>query len=459
MKSAATGAVVIGAVSTGAGKTAVSMALMRLLAMNGVAVAPFKVGPDFIDTQFHEIAAGLRSINLDGFMTSANYIRETVAGKEAEGFFCIMEGMMGLFDGLSARGDFASTAWVSKVLDAPVVLVLDVSATMRTAAAVASGVTQYARRRGVRIAGVILSRTGSKGHFEGCRSAIEGAGLRVLGHIPESPEFRIKERHLGLSLPENMQMIAPLVDSIAVTLGESLDIGEFIRLFSRPARQISVRNKRTYDARVRIGVATDYAFNFYYQDNMELLRRAGADIVPFSPINDKSVDMFDGLYIGGGYPELYASSISQNTPMLSSLRRAAENGMPIYAECGGFMALCRKLEFRGTSYSMAGVFDAAVALTQSPVIGYRKVRTNVTTLLGERGLNARGHEFHYAAITDDAPEDRQRLFRVWNARTGSEEAAGLVSGNAAGSFLHLHFGSGRSMAGNIVNACINYSRS
>ena len=458
MKGRAPGIVIIAGISTGTGKTTVSMALMRLLERNGIAVAPFKVGPDFIDPQFHEAATGNRSINLDGFMTSAEYVRKSVARERGEGRFCIIEGMMGLFDGFSARRDFASTAWVSKLLGAPIILVLDVSPAMRTAAAVAWGVSEYARRRGVRIAGTILTKTGSRGHFEGCRSAIEAAGIRVFGHIPDSPQFRVSERHLGLALPENMKTISSMADSLASALGESFDMNEFIRLFSMPNETVPAVAERKQEVKVRIGVASDYAFNFYYHDNIELLRRAGAEIVPFSPVNDRSVDMFDGLYMGGGYPELYASSISRNVPMLSGLKKAAEDGMPIYGECGGFMALCRELESGGVSYRMAGVFGASVALTRFPVIGYRKVRTSMATALGGKEMHARGHEFHYARVTEDAAGESERPFLVWNTKGRDAEATGSVSGSAVGSFLHLHFGSSSRMAGNMVEACMKYSR-
>ncbi len=459
MKNAASGAVVIAGISTGTGKTTVSMALMRLLSINGIAVAPFKVGPDFIDPQFHEKTTGMRSVNLDGFMTSADYIRRAVAARESEGSFCVIEGMMGLFDGLSAGRDFASTAWVSKVLDAPVVMVLDASATMRTSAAVAWGLREYARRRGVRVAGVILTKTASKPHFEGCKRAIEATGVTVFGHIPETPEFAIKERHLGLSLQGSIKTISSLADSMALCLGKSLDPGAFLRRFRRSPRHVPALVEVRKDARVRIGVAADFAFNFYYHDNLDLLRRAGADVVPFSPVSGDSVDMFDGLYIGGGYPELYASSISVNASMLSSMRKAVENGMPVYAECGGFMMLCRKLEVGSSRYRMAGVFDASVKLTRSPAIGYRKVRTSAATPLGRKGLNARGHEFHYARLTTDTRDEASKPFKVWKAEGKEHSGEGFVSGNAVGSFLHLHFGSNPSLAGNLVRACSSYSRS
>lgn len=458
MKRKASGTVVIAGITTGSGKTTVSMALMRLLAMNGIQVSPFKVGPDFIDPKFHEVAAGSESINLDGFMTSADYIRKSVAMRAAEGSFCIIEGMMGLFDGLSARRDFASTAWVSKVLNAPVILAIDVSSTMRTAAAVAWGVREFSRRKGVRVEGVILNRTNGEGHFEGCRNAIEASGVRVLGHIPDSSDFTMVERHLGLALHENMHRISSSVDAMANALSRSLDLRELINMASRSVTsKVASAGKKTVP-KVLIGIATDFAFNFYYRDNVELLRRAGADMVPFSPINDSSVSMFDGVYIGGGYPELYAGAISRNSLMLSGLKKAAEDGMPIYSECGGFMMLCNELVKGDRAYRMAGVFDAAVEMTSSPVIGYRKIRTNVLTPLGRAGVNAKGHEFHYASVSGSMPEGEKKPFLVWKNDGANSEATGFLLNNAVGSFLHLHFGSNRSIAQNIVSACLRYSK-
>ena len=458
MKRKAPGTVVIAGITTGSGKTTVSMALMRLLAMNGIQVSPFKVGPDFIDPKFHEVAAGSESINLDGFMTSADYIRKSVAMRAAEGSFCVIEGMMGLFDGLSARRDFASTAWVSKVLNAPVILAIDVSSTMRTAAAVAWGVREFSRRKGVRVEGVILNRTNGEGHFEGCRNAIEASGVRVLGHIPDSSDFTMAERHLGLALQENMQRISSSVDAMANALSRSLNLRELVNMASRSVTsKVASAGKKTVP-KVLIGIATDFAFNFYYRDNVELLRRAGADMVPFSPINDSSVSMFDGVYIGGGYPELYAGAISRNSLMLSSLKKAAEDGMPIYSECGGFMMLCNELVNGDRAYRMAGVFDAAVEMTPSPVIGYRKIRTNVLTPLGRAGVNAKGHEFHYASVSGSMPEGEKKPFLVWKNDAENSEATGFSFNNAVGSFLHLHFGSNRRLAQNIVDACLRYSK-
>ena len=310
----------------------------------------------------------------------------------------------------------------------------------------------------MRVEGVILNRTNGEGHFEGCRNAIEASGVRVLGHIPDSSDFTMAERHLGLALQENMQRISSSVDAMANALSRSLNLRELVNMASRSVTsKVASAGKKTVP-KVLIGIATDFAFNFYYRDNVELLRRAGADMVPFSPINDSSVSMFDGVYIGGGYPELYAGAISRNSLMLSSLKKAAEDGMPIYSECGGFMMLCNELVNGDRAYRMAGVFDAAVEMTPSPVIGYRKIRTNVLTPLGRAGVNAKGHEFHYASVSGSMPEGEKKPFLVWKNDAENSEATGFSFNNAVGSFLHLHFGSNRRLAQNIVDACLRYSK-
>ncbi|MBX8632154.1 MAG: cobyrinate a,c-diamide synthase [Thermoplasmata archaeon YP2-bin.285] len=458
MNSSYRGRIVLSGLSSSCGKTTVSMALMRLLTRKGIPVTPFKVGPDFIDPQLHASAAGVKSRNIDAFLTGASYIRKTVGLAESSGSMSVIEGMMGLYDGLRPDSDFASTAWIARKLDAPVVLVMDASATMRTVAAAAWGVKRFSSLRGVRIEGVILTRTGGDSHTEGCRKALRQSGIEVLGAIPQSADFTIPERHLGLYLPHEIAGLDERISRMADELGRTLDLDLLLRIAASAPQMQSYSSKRRNRDSVRIGVASDTAFNFYYADNIELLRSAGAEIVPFSPTAGRLDDVFDGLYIGGGYPELYAEAISRNGPMLRGLKKASEDGMPVYSECGGFMLLSKYIILGKRKYRMAGLFQNSVEMTGTPVIGYRRIRTAVPTVLGPEGTGARGHEFHYARETGNAESIERGIFLVQRGAGGMTGTEGHAVFNTAGSFIHLHFGSNRRMARHFVKECIDYGR-
>ncbi|MBX8639594.1 MAG: cobyrinate a,c-diamide synthase [Thermoplasmata archaeon] len=453
------GRLVVAGLSSGSGKTTVAMSVMNILRRKGIPVAPFKVGPDFLDTKYHQVAAGAQSTNIDGFMTNARYITETVAASEARGMLSVVEGMMGLFDGVRATGDFSSTAWIARLLSAPVILCMDVSATMRTAAYTALGLKRISESFGIEIAGVILNKVGGMAHFDGCRSAFLNAGIDVLGGLPYSASFSIPEIHLGLKVPANMRRIRAQIDAMSDELAETFDLKKLLLIAGSAPELRTARSSPAVKPVVKIGVASDPAFNFYYADNINLLKSAGAAICNFSPLQDSSLDEFDGLYIGGGYPELYVPEITGNGRMLNSLKEKAESGMPIYAECGGFMLLCRDIKIGRTKHRMAGIFDATVEMASSPVIGYRKIRTLSETPLGPPKTTSRGHEFHYARIVDGGSGKNDAPFEVLAGKGDKWSNKGYVFHGTVGSFIHIHFGSNRQLAKNFVGACLEYSRS
>lgn len=447
-----TGRILIAGLNSGCGKTTVALAVMKLLQEKGVEVAPFKVGPDFIDCKWHEAACGMQSLNLDGFMTGREYIRRRVSISEREGRVSVIEGMMGLFDGVRPGSDFGSSAWVARVLGAPVIGVIDTGSMLRSVIAIATGFSKTAMDAGVHLAGFVLSKTGGTEHYDACRRILEGKGFRVLGHLPYDPRITIRERRLGLTFSDPAKMRG-LVKGIAEIAGCTLDTEEILQIARSALPLPATQSHRSSEVKrsVRIGVPLDAAFNFYYPDNLELLRSAGAELVSFSLLKGKMPEDIDGMYAGGGYPELHASSISKNSSALSRVREMSEQGMPIYSECGGFMALCNSIEIRGRKYRMAGVFNANVIMEDSPVIGYRKVNALKDSILGSEGTAARGHEFHHARA-----DAQGELFRVDSPSSGKSWMDGIVQGKSVGSFIHLHFGSNYRIARNFVEACLRY---
>lgn len=447
---------VIAGLGSSCGKSTVALALILGFRSMGLDTHPFKVGPDFIDTQFHALAAGEPSINLDGFLSDEAHIKRSLASRDGSGI-SVIEGAMGLFDGVSGSSDFGSTAWVASITDSPILLVMDVSNTARTAAAVSRGVKNELSERHIKLAGVVLNRTGSEGHFKLCASAFGDAGIQVLGHLPETEEIHIPERHLGLVTPEE-HMHQPFLKLLKI-FASHFDAEAILHAAICPPLQVSRQESdfRPHSGtRARIGIVVDSAFSFYYHDNIDSLKKAGAEMVPFSILSGKIPECLDGVYIGGGYPELYAAQIFDSRSALLRLKSMAEAGMPLYAECGGFMVMSTSIsDLNGVTYPMGNLFQTETAMTRHLRIGYRNVRITMDTVMGKRGLVSRGHEFHYA--TDNAV-DCHRPFLMSDPVSGREAPEGHAVQNALGSFLHLHFASCPSMAENFVDACMRYGR-
>lgn len=453
-----TGRIVVAGLSSSSGKTTVSVALMSALKRRGYSVMPYKVGPDFIDTKYHEIASGNYSYNLDGFMTSADYIRKKVASREADGTVSVIEGVMGLYDGVKASSDFGSTAWVARLLGAPVLCVIDVGAMMRTVLAIADGIRYSLEKRGISLAGFVLNRTGGDAHYEQCRRILVRNGYRVFGHIPFNADLEIGERHLGLKFGD-IEAMKLAVEKISAFAEQTLDIDRIAQAYMKfkytglPKPHV-VRRKRS---KCRIAVPVDQAFNFYYRENLELLERAGAEIVTFQLINSQLPEKIQGLYIGGGYPELFADTISSKRKLLDEIVTMANEGIPIYAECGGYMLLSRTLrDASGRTFRMAGLFDTEIEMQNRPTIGYRCVEFKEDSFMGDRNMSARGHEFHYAI---EKVNSERKAFKMFLPGTNKYLDCGAKKYNAIGSFVHLHFSSNPNIYRRFINSCISPSSS
>lgn len=454
---------VIAGTRSGCGKTSVSLGLMAACARRGLKVAPFKAGPDFIDPGLHALAAGLggaprTSHNLDSWMLPHDVLREIFARHAAAADLALVEGVMGLFDGFSATDDTGSTAEIARLLDLPVLLVADVSSQARSAAALVQGFTRFAPD--LRFAGVVLNRAGSASHAALLRRAVEDAvpGVPVLGVLPRDGSLALASRHLGLVTAQDLgrnagrdakdERFARLADWVE----GHLDLDGL--LAALPARDLAAPQDPPLPApRVRLGLARDRAFCFYYEENLRLLRAAGAELVEFSPLADKRLPAdLGGLYLGGGYPELSAFELAQNASLRRDVLALARSGRPVYGECGGFMYLLERLESGGQTFPMCGVFPLRAAMNaRFSALGYREVATLRPTPLGPGGAVLRGHEFHYSSLQN--PPVLAAPAYALTGRQGPLPPEGHLSGNALGSYIHLHFGSRPEAAQAFVDAC------
>ena len=401
---------------------------------------------------YHSLAAGVPSINLDTWLLPRNAIVELLSRAMRSADIGIIEGVMGLFDGRSGEGETGSTAELAKLLNLPVVLVIDAAKAAASVAATALGFRMFDPE--VNIAGIILNKVGSAKHYDLCEEALVQRGFRVFGYLPAKSELTISERHLGLvpTVESDTAVITQknLVSQIQATIDyrELLDIAEEVRPPLNASDSIfpleSVRPT------VKIGIARDKAFSFYYEDNLALLEAWGAEIVSFSPLLDSHIPKdVSALYIGGGFPEMYAKELSANQEMLSSIKQAALKGMPIYGECGGLMYLGKQLiDMAGTAHPMVGAIPASTRLQGSKLtIGYRRIKALRDTMLLARGDVVRGHEFHWSAL-DNLPE-KDAAYSILDV---PEREEGFIVDNVLASYVHLHFATSPGLAQRFISA-------
>ncbi|HET7099511.1 MAG TPA: cobyrinate a,c-diamide synthase, partial [Terriglobia bacterium] len=430
--------IVVAGVSSGVGKTTVSLGLMAALRKMGVRVQPFKCGPDFIDAGHHSRICGCPSRNLDGWMLSSETNRSIFNSCAQGADVCVVEGVMGLFDGASGKSQSGSTAEMAKLLGLPVVLVVDASAMAGSAAAIVHGFETF--DPALHMAGVIFNRVGGPSHARLIREAMESnCRTPVLGFIERNESIQIPERYLGLFTEGEDLVTESKVSLLASIVEGSIDLKRFIEaLPSVPVCDVPPTPALHRD--LRIGVARDRAFCFYYEDNLDALRAAGLEIVEFSPLNDGHLPpSLDALYLGGGYPELYANQLSSNEPMLAAIRRFAAERRPIYAECGGLMVLAEEIvSVEGQAFPMASVLPLKVQMTSRVVkFGYAEVRLLRDRLWGAAGTTARGHSFHCSSITEAGNVDC--VYHVRYGLAGKEEHEGFCIRNVLASYIHLHF--------------------
>ncbi len=440
------------------GKTTIVAGLLSALRGRGQNVQSFKVAMDYIDPSYHTWITGRSCRNLDGYLMSEKAVREIYSHAAAGSDIAVIEGVRGLYEGYD--GDLGSTAQIAKMLDVPVIFVVDARSITRSAAALVKGYMDFDPH--VQIKGVILNKVGSDRHASKARKEIERyAGVEVVGEIRRNDSMHLAMRHLGLvpvlegktrheGFEERLNRIRQIVE-------EGLDIDRILEIAREteplPEAKPDLYKENNLGKGVSIGVAMDEAFNFYYKDNLEMMELSGAKVVPFSPVHDSALPDVDGIYIGGGYPELYSRELSENRGMLSSLERAHEKDLPIYAECGGLMYLAREIEWDGERHEMAGLVPGKTRRGSIRVVSYVHGRLAKDCILGPAGSPIMGHEFHHSEmIMDSETEYAIRLERGTGIEGGWD---GVCEGNMVASYSHVHSASYRGFPKEFIAACKN----
>ncbi len=464
---------------SGVGKTTVTLALLAALKRRKQAVQSFKVGPDYIDPMFHSYVTGRACRNLDPILTSDAYVRECFDRHSQTADCAIVEGVMGLFDGASGTTDAGSTAQVAKLLNVPVVLILNCSSTSRSIAAIAHGYRTFDPQ--VQIAGLILNQVGSDRHLELLTAALSPLHLPILGVLRRRDDLKIPDRHLGLIPAGELTDLNDTLDRLA-DVGEScFDWNRLLPLLiSKPVftppnppykggakapspwkGEDSTLTPSPFQGegwggvipKIRLAVAKDAAFNFYYADNLDLLREAGAELVEWSPLVDPQLPPnIQGLYFGGGFPEVFAETLAANQPARQAVKAAITAGMPTYAECGGLMYLCDQIvDFNDRSEPMVGIFPTTAVMGKKLTLGYRQLTALQDSLLLDSGDQLWGHEFHRSTITDLPTQPLYNLEGYESNLTFAPE--GWCRYQVQAAYTHLHFGARPDLAARFVDRC------
>jgi cobyrinic acid a,c-diamide synthase len=452
--------VVIAGVTSGVGKTTVATGIIGALRRRGLRVQPFKAGPDYIDPSYHSVAAGVASRNLDTWMLGPAALRELYVRASAGVDVVVVEGVMGLYDGRSGLDEAGSTAQLAKLLDAPVVLVVDAAKMARSAAAMVLGYQRY--DPALHLSGVIANNVGSETHYQWVSEAIKAAtGLPVLGYLPSRAELALPERHLGLIPTVEDPAHGAFFEQLVAQVEGSIDLTMLLEI-ARESKPLAPGAAALFPLeavapKVRLGIAMDEAFSFYYQDNLDLLAAWGAELVPFSPLHDRELPHgVAGLYIGGGFPEVYAVGLAQNRMLRAAIADVARAGMPIYAECGGLMYLTRGIvDFDGGRHEMVGLLPCwSVMQRRRVMLGYATVRARSSSFLLPEGEVARGHEFHWSELEGTIGGSRA----AYDVLEHGGRTEGYLAGNVLASYIHLHFGANPLLAPRFVEACAAYQK-
>jgi cobyrinic acid a,c-diamide synthase len=451
--------VVIAGERSGAGKTTVTLALLAALRRRSQQVQSFKVGPDYIDPMFHSYVTGRACRNLDPVLTSEAYVRECFFQKIQSAEYSLIEGVMGLFDGASGTDDFASTAHIARLLDLPVLLILNCSSLSRSIAAIAHGYRTFDPR--VNVAGVVLNRVGSDRHLELLESALEPLNLAIIGVLRRQDEITIPDRHLGLIPTGELDNLKPIGDRLAHLVETCFDWAKLTPLLSTLPHPSPVeaqclaplQPKSLITKRIRIGIARDSAFNFYYADNLELFEQMGAEIIEWSPLVDSSLpEGIQGLYFGGGFPEVFAGELTANQTARQAVQAAIKHGMPTYAECGGLMYLCEQIvDFNEKSYPMVGVLPTTAKMGKRLTLGYRQVTATQDSVLVRKGDRLWGHEFHRSTLTCESPQPLLDL-QGYDSQL-SLKSEGWRVHQVHASYIHLHFGAQPELLRRFLGCC------
>ncbi|MCP4669728.1 MAG: cobyrinate a,c-diamide synthase [Desulfobacula sp.] len=446
--------------------------MLAYLVDAGYKTASFKIGPDFIDPGHHRKITGKTSFNLDSWMLSRKYNTRVFKEKTNNLDIAVIEGVMGLFDGYDALEETGSTAQMAKWLDLPVVLVINAGGMARSAAAIVKGFEEF--DQDLKIAGVIFSKTGSKRHYEYLKNSVEqNCKTKCLGFMPKNSDIIMPERHLGLVTADEFDIKSKALSSLISMVKDHIDMPALINDLDGFDSMVNHKSQSSTTDKpnvishgpiATIAVARDKAFCFYYQDNIDILKKFGAKILEFSPLgDDKLPENIDGIYFGGGYPEMFAAKLSKNRKLLTEIKEKSCAGMPLYGECGGFMFLCNKLctpndTDDNLQHSMSGCFDFNVKMSKKlRSLGYREITFKEDCIIGKKGEKVRGHEFHYSSL-ENSDIDISNVYKV-TSRAGQDiSLKGYNVFNTLGSYLHIHFGSNENCARQFVDSCTHYKK-
>ena len=444
--------IVLAGASSGVGKTSITCSIIYALQKQGYSVQPFKVGPDYIDPSYLSSISKTDAFNLDVWLMGKNQLLSSFISNSKSNI-SVIEGVMGFYDGFRGDSNYASTHHVASITKSPVILILDASKTARSIAATALGFQKF--HKNSRITGIILNKIGSKKHENLCRQALQKTKLPIVGVIPKDSVLSLESRHLGLFSTLDKKLLYAKIQKISKTISKNLDINQIIKILQNTSDLQKISKPSHKKSKTTIAVALDTSFNFYYQDNLESLKREGASLKFFSPVNDKKIPKCDGLYIGGGFPEILGSKLAKNQTMKKLIKNLAEDNLPIYAECGGLMYLTKSISSDNKKYKMVGIFDAETSMTKRMKLNYTKGKIN-HSIISERPHSIQGHEFHYSKL-DSVSSDSKFAYDLEIGDGIKNHRDGLIQYNSLASYGHLYFDSSN-YAENFVKNCIKYSR-
>ncbi len=447
---------VIAGAHSGTGKTTLTLGLLAVLKKAGYNVQPYKVGPDYIDPGLHRAVCDINSHNLDSWMGNEDVVSSVFETYSSNKDIAVIEGVMGLFDGVKGNLNQGSTAHIAKILNAPVILIVNAKGMAGSCAALIKGFKEF--DKDVNLAGVIFNNVGSENHARFLEDIVnKHLDIPCVGYLIRNEKIVMPERHLGL-LPasENCKLknqIKPLIEIIekGINLDKLLEIAR-----KAPPVSKNFAKGKFSQKKVKIGVAWDSAFNFYYQDSITFLHELGAEIKYFSPLKDEEIPDVHGLYLGGGFPEMFLDDLAANREICSQIKQKYKNGMPIYAECGGYMFLMEKIkDFKGNRYSGLGIIPGEVRMTKKlAALGYVKATSELDTILLSTSEEIRGHEFHWSEM-EGIPE-KNAAYTLVGGRGQDGRKEGFAYENLLGSYVHLHLRSNPNAAQGFISSCHKY---
>jgi len=445
--------IVIAGATSGVGKTSITCSIIHSLQKHGFSVQPFKVGPDYIDPGYLSSISKHETYNLDVWLMGKNQLLNSFISNSKSNV-SVIEGVMGYYDGFGGDSNYASTHHVASLTKSPVLLVLDASKTSRSIAAIALGFVKF--HSNSCIVGIILNKIGSKKHEILCRTALEKTKIPIVGVIPKNLSLNMPSRHLGLISTLESETLKTQIEKVAKIISKFLDINKIIKIIKN-STQLTKKSKPLHKkTKTTIAVALDTSFNFYYQDNLEALRREGANLKFFSPVKDKKIPKCDGLYIGGGFPEILGNSLEKNQIMKKLIKKLSEDNLPIYAECGGLMYLTKSILSQNKKYKMIGIFDAETKMTKKMRLNYTKGKIITKNPISKKLHNFQGHEFHYSQL-DSVSSDSKFAYTLEIGEGIKKQQDGLIQDNTLASYGHLYFDSSN-YAQIFVENCLKYSK-